>query len=125
VNEYPSVEEAEEIRLSLLEEVQDIDRQLTERAATAKAGWLPQSEYAEYLDWRKRAIGARMHLLNEMRDAKEFVKKVRREHCVGSNGDPIAKARDLAFQLLDVLAEIGAQPAAAKEKGNELLGSSR
>ena len=105
---FNSIEEAEEERLSLLEEIQDIERQLGERAAQVNAaGWLPDTEYVAYRDWRSRAVAARFHLLNEMRDVKEYIKTQRRHSSRPGGGESIERLRQLLRDALVALDDIG------------------
>lgn len=73
--ESMSVEELEGLDREVTHRIEDIDVQLGSRKADATARRLPPHEWEEYLVWRRRAVGAKMHLVGYKRELRVAIKQ--------------------------------------------------
>ena len=75
---YSSVEEAQAAKMELVERIQSIDVQLTERAAQV-VGRVPDAQYKEYMAWKARACGAKARLVSRLTRTRAFIREYQEE----------------------------------------------
>lgn len=73
-----SIEELEQLDREVTHRIEDIDVQLGSRKADTLARRLPPNEWQEYVEWRRRAVGAKMHLVGYKRELRVVAKNRRR-----------------------------------------------
>lgn len=70
-----SLEELEQLDREVTHRIEDIDVQLGSRKADATARRFPPREWEEYVEWRRRAVGAKMHLVGYKRELRVAIKQ--------------------------------------------------
>ena len=109
---YKSIEEATLAKMDIVERMQSIDLQLTEKGAEVAVGHVPDEKYREYLDWKTRAMRARTALLTKLQRTKHWIKQERdrqmQSRMVDTGGPDglLADMYDLAKSSLSVPLDI-------------------
>lgn len=71
---YKDLDEAEQARIELVSKIQDIDTQLSHKAAENKVGRQANSTYKAYLEWKASASYARKELNKKLQLTKLYIK---------------------------------------------------
>ena len=82
---YESMDAAVLARLELVDRIQSIDVQLSQRAAEV-SNRVPDEEYKRYMEWKSRAVGAKKVLTSKLMRTKAWIsqereKQYKNTHC--------------------------------------------
>ena len=107
---HKTLEEAKAARLDLIERINSIDVQLSERAARVSVGRIPDKEYRDYKEWKARALRSKSYMASKLARVKEEIQELRKasfqERLKARNGEH-GMLRDL-YGLTKLLVSAGA-----------------
>jgi hypothetical protein len=75
---FKTLEEANEARLDLVDRIQAIEAQLSERSAQVSVGRVPDEQYREYLVWKAKASFAKAQMVSKLGRVKAEIRSLRK-----------------------------------------------